>query len=94
MQFLGLCAYFWEGTAYYRDFSSRSCGQPNRITIDLTFASEDVAARVTHCKIDRSLDCESDHLPIAIAIDWSWQPAQPKRERLWAKTNLPLPFDP
>jgi hypothetical protein len=44
MQFLWLCAYFWEGTAYYRDFISRSCGRPNRITIDLTFASEDVAA--------------------------------------------------
>ena len=44
-------------------------------TIDLTFASEDVASRTIYCKVDTSLDCDSDHLPIAIAVDWSWQPA-------------------
>ena len=40
--------------------------------------------------MDTSLDCDSDHLPIAVAIDWSWQPATPSRKRLWAKTNLSL----
>ena len=59
-------------------------------TIDLTFASEDVASRTIYCKVDTSLDCDSDHLPIAIAIDWSWQPATPSRKRLWTKTNLSL----
>ena len=59
-------------------------------TIDLTFASEDVASRTIYCKVDTSLDCDSDHLPIAVAIDWSWQPATPSRKRLWAKTNLSL----
>ncbi|KAJ6114107.1 hypothetical protein N7512_007552 [Penicillium capsulatum] len=59
-------------------------------TIDLTFASEDIAAHVTCCKIDKGLDCDSDHLPIALAINWSWQPAEPKRKRLWSKTNLPI----
>jgi hypothetical protein len=59
-------------------------------TIDLTLASEDVAARVTQCKIDRRLDCDSDHLPVALAIDWNWQPAKSKRKRLWSKTNLPI----
>ncbi len=58
-------------------------------TIDLTFGSEDVASRTIHCKIDTSLDHDSDHLPITIAIDWSRQPASPSRKRLWAKTNLP-----
>jgi hypothetical protein len=58
-------------------------------TIDLTFASEDVAASVTHCKIDKDLDCDSDHLPIALAIKWGLQLAEPKRKRLWSKTNLP-----
>jgi endonuclease/exonuclease/phosphatase family metal-dependent hydrolase len=38
-------------------------------TLDLTFASEDLAPRIIHCKIDRSLDYDSDHLPITLAID-------------------------
>ena len=57
-------------------------------TIDLTFASEDIASRAIHCKVDARLDYDSDHLPIAIAIDWSWQPTTPSRRRLWAKTKL------
>jgi hypothetical protein len=57
-------------------------------TIDLTFASEELAGRVVHCKIDREVNCDSDHLPIALAVDWSWQPTNPTRKRLWAKTNL------
>jgi hypothetical protein len=32
-------------------------------TIDLTFASEEVAARVTHCKIDKDLDGDSEPSP-------------------------------
>ena len=59
-------------------------------TIDLTFASGDVASHTIHCKVDTSLDHDSDHLPIAVVIDWSWQPATPSRKRLWAKTNLQL----
>jgi ribonuclease HI len=58
-------------------------------TIDLTFASEDVASQTIHCRIDPSLDYDSDHLPIAVAIDWNWRPAAPPRKRLWAKTNVP-----
>lgn len=56
-------------------------------TIDLTFASEDIAQRVVYCKIDDRVDCDSDHLPIGLAIDWSWQPATPAKKRLWSKTN-------
>ncbi|EDN04471.1 predicted protein [Histoplasma mississippiense (nom. inval.)] len=59
-------------------------------TIDLTFASEDLADRVTHCKVDREVDCDSDHLPIALVFDWNWQPVNPTRKRLWTKTNLEL----
>jgi ribonuclease HI len=59
-------------------------------TIDLAFASEDVASRVIHCKIDTRLDYDSDHLPIGVAIDWSWQPTIPSKRRLWAKTDRPL----
>jgi hypothetical protein len=43
-----------------------------------------------HCRVDTRLDHNSDHLPIAVVIDWDWQPATPLRKRLWAKTNLPL----
>lgn len=57
-------------------------------TIDLTFASEDLAPQIIHCKIDRSLDHDSDHLPITLAIDWSWQPAAPTGKRMWAKTDV------
>ena len=56
--------------------------QGGETTIDLTFASEDVAANMIHCKIDRKLDYDSDHLPIAVAIDWSWKPAALMRKRL------------
>ena len=59
-------------------------------TIDLTFTSEDLASRVVHCMIDRDLDCDSDHLPIALVLDWRWQPAVPTRKRLWARTNLSI----
>lgn len=59
-------------------------------TIDLTFASEDVASRTIHCQVDKNLDCDSDHLPIAIAIDWNWQSATPTKKRMWTKTNLPV----
>jgi len=59
-------------------------------TIDLTFASEDLAARTIYCKVDADLDHDSDHLPISIAIDWRWQPAILPKKRLWTKTNLPL----
>lgn len=57
-------------------------------TIDLTFASEELASCVAQCKLNRSLDYDSDHLPITLAIEWSWQPAIPKRKRLWAKTDI------
>lgn len=56
-------------------------------TIDLTFASENIARRVVYCKIDDSVDCDSDHLPIGLAIDWNWQSTTPAKKRLWAKTN-------
>lgn len=59
-------------------------------TIDLTFASEEVASRIIHYKIDKSLDCDSDQLPIALAIDWSWRAATLTRKRLWTKTNVAL----
>jgi hypothetical protein len=57
-------------------------------TLDLTFASEDLAPRIIHCKIDWSLDYDSDHLPITLAIDWSWQAAAPMWKRIWVKTDV------
>ena len=56
-------------------------------TIDLAFATEETASRMIRCQIDKRLDCDSDHLPIALAIDWCWQQATPTRKRLWSKTN-------
>jgi len=57
-------------------------------TIDLTFGTEGVASRTIYCRVDTSRDCDSDHLPIATAITWDWQPAAPRKKRLWTKTNL------
>jgi ribonuclease HI len=56
-------------------------------TIDLTFGSEGVASRTIYCRVGTSRDCDSDHLPIATAITWDWQPATPIRKRVWTKTN-------
>jgi hypothetical protein len=58
--------------------------------IDLTFTLEDVASYIIYCKVDIKLDYNSDHLPIATAIDWSWHPATLVKRRIWAKTNLCL----
>ena len=38
-------------------------------TIDLTFATPEIAARLIHCKIDKRLDYDSDHLPIKLTLD-------------------------
>jgi len=57
-------------------------------TIDLTFGTEGVASRTIYCRVDTSRDCDSDHLPIATAIAWDWQPATPVKKRVWTKTNL------
>jgi endonuclease/exonuclease/phosphatase family metal-dependent hydrolase len=59
-------------------------------TIDLTFASEETASRAISCKIDDRLDCDSDHLPIRVVIEWNWQDTPPERKRMWAKTDLPI----
>ena len=61
--------------------------QDGESTIDLTFASEDIASNVVHWRIDHRLDCDSDHLPVDVAIDWSWQPMEPVRKRVWTQTN-------
>lgn len=37
-------------------------------TIDLTFASADLASRMLYCRIDSDRDCDSDHLSIATAF--------------------------
>ncbi|KAJ9137654.1 Endonuclease/exonuclease/phosphatase [Pleurostoma richardsiae] len=56
-------------------------------TIDLAFGTPEIASRLVCCRIDQQLDCDSDHLPLELTIDWRWQPATPTRKRLWAKTN-------
>ena len=57
-------------------------------TIDLSFATEDLASLVSQCKIDKALNCDSDHLLIAVVVEWGWKAATPTRKRLWSKTNV------
>lgn len=57
-------------------------------TINLIFATENLESGIIHCKINGSVDCDSNHLPITLAIEWSWQSAVLTRKRLWAKTDL------
>lgn len=59
-------------------------------TIDLTFATKEIASRMVHCRIDKRLDCDSDHLPIDLSTNWWWQPAAPARKRVWTKTNVTI----
>ena len=59
-------------------------------TIDLTFATEEIATRVHYCKTVQSLDCDSDHLPIGIALDWSFQHSEPPKKRMWSKTDIAM----
>ena len=56
-------------------------------TIDLTFASEEIATSMYYCKNARNLDCDSDHLPIGITLSWSLQPSEPPKKRMWSKTD-------
>ena len=59
-------------------------------TIDLTFATEETATRMYYCKTVQSLDCDSDHLPIGIALEWSSQPSEPPKKRMWSKTDIAM----
>lgn len=59
-------------------------------TIDLTFATEELASRTIYCRVDPCRDCDSDHLPVATAIEWDWQSTIPPRKRMWTKTNQSL----
>lgn len=45
---------------------------------------------MVQCKINREMDCDSDHLPIVLVIDWSWQHAKPTRKCLWSRTNVEI----
>lgn len=38
-------------------------------TINLAFATLEVASRLVRCQIDQQLDCNLDHLPMELAID-------------------------
>jgi ribonuclease HI len=62
-------------------------GHTSTSTIDLTFATEEVASRVTYCRVDTRLDSDSDHLPIETTIEWNWKPAPRLRKRMWSKTD-------
>lgn len=63
-------------------------GHTGSSTIDLTFATEEVASRVTYCRVDPRLDSDSDHLPIEITVEWNWKPTPRLKKRMWSKTDV------
>ena len=57
-------------------------------TIDLTFTTNTLREQLLQCKVAHHLDCDSDHLPIGIELNWEWKKATPRRTRLWASTDI------
>lgn len=53
-------------------------GRTLESTIDLTFATQRLAERVTACKQAKDLDQQSDHWPVATTFDLSIVPSAPK----------------
>jgi hypothetical protein len=62
-------------------------GHTGTSTIDLSFATEEIASRVTYCRIDTRLDNDSDHLPIEVTAEWNWKPTRRLKKRMWSKTD-------
>ena len=56
-------------------------------TIDLTFATSVLRQRLICCKVADDLDCDSDHLPISIWLNWEWKHATRRRNRRWEATD-------
>ena len=58
-----------------------------RTTVDLAFATEDLAAMVVQCRIAEEIDHDSDHLPteINIALEMTHEVSTP--QRAWRKLD-------
>lgn len=70
-----------KGTKTHRSYKTDT-------TIDLAFATHTVKEQLLHCKVDYSLDCDSDHLPISISLNWKWTMATIRKTRQWASTDI------
>jgi len=63
-------------------------GTGSDTTIDLAFTTQVLRDQLIHCKIDHSMDCDSDHLPIDIQFNWVWNKVTPRQTRRWAATDM------
>ncbi|KAF4210539.1 hypothetical protein CNMCM5878_004249 [Aspergillus fumigatiaffinis] len=57
--------------------------QGHRSTIDLTFGSMDLTARLITCEMAPDIHADSDHLPIRMLLDISTPPPQTPKRRNW-----------
>jgi len=57
-------------------------------TIDLLFASEDLAAHLLHCKTRRDIDQSSDHLAISTEFFWEAEQGSERIVRNWKKADM------
>lgn len=80
-----LNARLWQltprGMKTHRSYNSNT-------TIDLAFATHTLREQLIHCKIAHGLDCDSDHLPISLHLNWAWRRAKIRKTRRWASTDV------
>jgi ribonuclease HI/exonuclease III len=61
-----------------------------RTTIDLAFASPNLATQVKHCRIAREVEQSSDHLPIETEFEWYYTSTTVQPRRAWDKLDPAL----
>jgi exonuclease III len=57
--------------------------QGHQSTIDLTWGSMDLTARLAACEVAPDVDADSDHLPIRLLLDITTPPPQAPKRRNW-----------
>ena len=68
------------GTVTYEEGRTRS-------TIDLCYVMTGLTDKVVKCEVDRSLDHDSDHLPISTTLDLTVQQLEKKSRRAWKRLD-------
>jgi len=65
----------------------RKIGGNASSTIDLVFATDNIANRTISCGVREDLHHGSDHRPIATVLQVDWESSPPKERRKWKEAN-------